>query len=139
MPIRMIPTHWKSFSLVVDGRHCSPLSTLKLPVSYLVARMTLANAKLFSSLSSLFPQKKTKANARSNPPPTSSFNNLGIDSPAFAGPSTESSAPPSGPDSVGAGAGAGAGGGRERVCPHCTFVNEHGGSDCEICGLPLDG
>ncbi|KIR82129.1 nuclear protein localization protein 4 [Cryptococcus gattii EJB2] len=87
-------------------------------------------------------------NGRSNPPPTSSFNNLGIDSPSFTGPpggggsGTESSAPPSGPGSVGAGAGAGAGASassRERVCPHCTFVNEHGGGDCEICGLPLDG
>ncbi|KAH7924017.1 polyubiquitin-tagged protein recognition complex, Npl4 component [Leucogyrophana mollusca] len=34
------------------------------------------------------------------------------------------------------GAGA-AGGSRIRVCPHCTFENEHGGSDCEVCGLPL--
>ncbi|KAI0274867.1 polyubiquitin-tagged protein recognition complex Npl4 component [Gloeopeniophorella convolvens] len=24
-----------------------------------------------------------------------------------------------------------------RVCPHCTFENSHGGSDCEVCGLPL--
>ncbi|KZT44498.1 polyubiquitin-tagged protein recognition complex, Npl4 component [Sistotremastrum suecicum HHB10207 ss-3] len=24
-----------------------------------------------------------------------------------------------------------------RVCPHCTFENVHGGSDCEVCGLPL--
>ncbi|KAH7914485.1 NPL4 family-domain-containing protein [Hygrophoropsis aurantiaca] len=24
-----------------------------------------------------------------------------------------------------------------RICPHCTFENEHGGSDCEVCGLPL--
>lgn len=24
-----------------------------------------------------------------------------------------------------------------RVCPHCTFENEHGGNDCVICGLPL--
>lgn len=24
-----------------------------------------------------------------------------------------------------------------RVCPHCTFENEPGGSDCVICGLPL--
>jgi nuclear protein localization family protein 4 len=24
-----------------------------------------------------------------------------------------------------------------RVCPHCTFENESGGSDCAICGLPL--
>lgn len=23
-----------------------------------------------------------------------------------------------------------------RVCPHCTFENDHGG-DCEVCGLPL--
>ncbi|KAI0073419.1 hypothetical protein K474DRAFT_1686211 [Panus rudis PR-1116 ss-1] len=26
-----------------------------------------------------------------------------------------------------------------RVCPHCTFVNSHGGSDCEVYGLPLNG
>lgn len=24
-----------------------------------------------------------------------------------------------------------------RICPHCTFENDHGGSDCEVCGLPL--
>ncbi|KAK2462019.1 hypothetical protein APHAL10511_006482 [Amanita phalloides] len=24
-----------------------------------------------------------------------------------------------------------------KVCPHCTFENEAGGSDCMICGLPL--
>jgi nuclear protein localization family protein 4 len=24
-----------------------------------------------------------------------------------------------------------------RICPHCTFENEHGGTDCEVCGLPL--
>ena len=24
-----------------------------------------------------------------------------------------------------------------RTCPHCTFENSHGGSDCEVCGLPL--
>ncbi|EKM60763.1 uncharacterized protein PHACADRAFT_246881 [Phanerochaete carnosa HHB-10118-sp] len=24
-----------------------------------------------------------------------------------------------------------------RICPHCTFENTHGGTDCEICGLPL--
>ncbi|KIR37157.1 nuclear protein localization protein 4 [Cryptococcus deuterogattii MMRL2647] len=88
---------------------------------------------------------EVSSNGRSNPPPTSSFNNLGIDSPSFTGPSgggsaTGSSAPPSGPGSVGAGAGASASASsRERICPHCTFVNEHGGSDCEICGLPLDG
>lgn len=26
---------------------------------------------------------------------------------------------------------------RTRICPHCTFENEHGGTDCEVCGLPL--
>lgn len=24
-----------------------------------------------------------------------------------------------------------------RICPHCTFENTHGGSDCEVCVLPL--
>lgn len=24
-----------------------------------------------------------------------------------------------------------------RICPHCTLENDHGGSDCIICGLPL--
>ncbi|KAJ7101003.1 NPL4 family-domain-containing protein [Mycena crocata] len=24
-----------------------------------------------------------------------------------------------------------------RVCPHCTFENAHGGTDCDVCGLPL--
>ncbi|KZW02624.1 polyubiquitin-tagged protein recognition complex, Npl4 component [Exidia glandulosa HHB12029] len=33
--------------------------------------------------------------------------------------------------------GASAGGSRSRTCPHCTFENTHGGSDCEVCGLPL--
>ena len=26
-----------------------------------------------------------------------------------------------------------------RTCPHCTFVNEPGVTDCEVCGLPLNG
>lgn len=42
-------------------------------------------------------------------------------------------------ESGGQGNGFAAGGANERVCPHCTFVNAHGGSDCEICGLPLQG
>lgn len=25
-----------------------------------------------------------------------------------------------------------------KICPHCTFENDHGGSDCEVCGLPLN-
>jgi nuclear protein localization family protein 4 len=24
-----------------------------------------------------------------------------------------------------------------RICPHCTYENTHGGTDCEVCGLPL--
>ncbi|TDL28765.1 polyubiquitin-tagged protein recognition complex, Npl4 component [Rickenella mellea] len=31
----------------------------------------------------------------------------------------------------------GSGGMGVRICPHCTFENTHGGSDCEVCGLPL--
>jgi nuclear protein localization family protein 4 len=41
--------------------------------------------------------------------------------------------------STGAGTGGGGGGGGIRICPHCTFENTHGGTDCEICGLPLEG
>ncbi|CAE6452256.1 unnamed protein product [Rhizoctonia solani] len=26
-----------------------------------------------------------------------------------------------------------------RPCPHCTFVNEPGATDCDVCGLPLSG
>ncbi|KAG9102836.1 nuclear protein localization protein 4 [Ceratobasidium sp. 370] len=29
--------------------------------------------------------------------------------------------------------------GGPRPCPHCTFVNEPGRTDCEICSLPLSG
>lgn len=32
---------------------------------------------------------------------------------------------------------AGGSSGGVRICPHCTFENAHGGSDCEVCGLPL--
>ncbi|KAM0746514.1 polyubiquitin-tagged protein recognition complex, Npl4 component [Meredithblackwellia eburnea MCA 4105] len=38
-----------------------------------------------------------------------------------------------------AGGGAGGSGGGMVVCPHCTFENNPGTSDCEICGLPLAG
>lgn len=31
----------------------------------------------------------------------------------------------------------GAASGGIKICPHCTFENTHGGSDCEVCGLPL--
>jgi len=42
----------------------------------------------------------------------------------------------------GSGAGLGAdpelaGGGDVKQCPHCTFMNEAGASDCDVCGLPL--
>jgi nuclear protein localization protein 4 homolog len=31
-----------------------------------------------------------------------------------------------------------AGGARsKKVCPHCTFENEAGATDCDVCGLPL--
>jgi nuclear protein localization family protein 4 len=32
----------------------------------------------------------------------------------------------------------GGGGGGIRICPHCTFENTGAGTDCEVCGLPLD-
>jgi nuclear protein localization family protein 4 len=35
-------------------------------------------------------------------------------------------------------AGGGGGGGGIRICPHCTFENTGAGTDCEVCGLPLD-
>ncbi|EJD55096.1 polyubiquitin-tagged protein recognition complex, Npl4 component [Auricularia subglabra TFB-10046 SS5] len=35
------------------------------------------------------------------------------------------------------GSGGASGSGGSRTCPHCTFENTHGGSDCEVCGLPL--
>lgn len=53
--------------------------------------------------------------------PQDAFDAMGIDSPRPGG-----------------GDGGGDVGG-ERICPHCTFVNEGSGSDCEICGLPLSG
>ncbi|GAA5975266.1 hypothetical protein JCM5350_000215 [Sporobolomyces pararoseus] len=37
------------------------------------------------------------------------------------------------------GGGGGGGGGGMQVCPHCTFENNPGVQDCEICGLPLSG
>jgi nuclear protein localization family protein 4 len=40
-------------------------------------------------------------------------------------------------DRAAAGDASGAGG--IRICPHCTFENPPGGgTDCEVCGLPLD-
>lgn len=37
----------------------------------------------------------------------------------------------------GAGGGGGGGGGGNVVCPHCTFENEPGSRDCDVCGLPI--
>ena len=28
-------------------------------------------------------------------------------------------------------------GGGIKICPHCTYENTHGGTDCDVCGLPL--
>lgn len=33
--------------------------------------------------------------------------------------------------------GGGAASGRKKVCPHCTFENDAGATDCDVCGLPL--
>ena len=38
---------------------------------------------------------------------------------------------------AGGGGGPSGGAGGIRICPHCTFENDHGGTDCEVCGLPL--
>ena len=71
--------------------------------------------------------------------PSAAFDAMGIDSP----PVTSSRA--SGGDHVPSAGGsfvdlgAASGGAAEKVCPHCTFANEAGRTDCEICGLPLDG
>lgn len=31
------------------------------------------------------------------------------------------------------------GGGGTVTCPHCTFENMAGSTDCDVCGLPLSG
>jgi len=25
----------------------------------------------------------------------------------------------------------------KKICPHCTFENQPGATDCDVCGLPL--
>ncbi|WWC86305.1 nuclear protein localization protein 4 [Kwoniella dendrophila CBS 6074] len=73
-------------------------------------------------------------------PPSRAFGELGIDSPHTAGSATDLSSlgnPPESTPSVPASGGASAS--TERACPHCTYVNEPGRSDCDVCGLPLDG
>jgi nuclear protein localization family protein 4 len=39
-------------------------------------------------------------------------------------------------DMAGAEDNAGGGGGGMLVCPHCTYENEPGAMDCDVCGLP---
>jgi len=29
-------------------------------------------------------------------------------------------------------------GGGKKFCPHCTFENDAGATDCDVCGLPLN-
>jgi nuclear protein localization family protein 4 len=62
-----------------------------------------------------------------NETPSAAFEGMGIDSPHGQ---TDASA---------AGGGGGGDSGGERICPHCTYINEPGSSDCEVCGLPLSG
>ncbi|OCF30407.1 hypothetical protein I316_07935 [Kwoniella heveanensis BCC8398] len=93
-------------------------------------------------------------------PPMSAFEHMGIDSPhgvsqsdfpslgAPVGGSNpagltsgggDGGAPSAGGSGGGGGGGGSGGASGPRTCPHCTFVNEPGTSDCDICGLPLDG
>lgn len=55
----------------------------------------------------------------------------------FAGMGIGSSS--SSPAAAGSGTGTpgGADAGGPKACPHCTFINEAGATDCDVCGLPL--
>lgn len=44
-----------------------------------------------------------------------------------------------GDNATAAGGGGGNDAGGMQVCPHCTFENNPGAQDCDICGLPLSG
>ncbi|WVR05934.1 nuclear protein localization protein 4 [Kwoniella sp. DSM 27419] len=72
-------------------------------------------------------------------PPSSAFEHMGIESPSHASGTDLASRGVTGLDTPTPSATAAGSGSAERICPHCTFVNEHGRSDCDICGLPLDG
>lgn len=61
------------------------------------------------------------------------FSQMGIASPQRSG--TGASTPATG----GAGAAAAAEASGPKACPHCTFINEPGNTDCDVCGLPLNG
>jgi len=57
--------------------------------------------------------------------------------PSFGGSHMDDDIPPEIFDQIAADSGGGASSAGIRICPHCTFENTHGGSDCEVCGLPL--
>lgn len=69
--------------------------------------------------------------------PTPQFGQMGIDSPPRQGGSGSGSGMQATSDN-GGGHEADIGGGA-KVCPHCTFENDTGASDCDMCGLPLSG
>jgi nuclear protein localization family protein 4 len=71
--------------------------------------------------SSAPPSRSNGASNGRSETPLAAFEGMGITSPADTS------------------SGGGSGGGGPKTCPHCTFVNENGGGDCEICGLPLSG
>lgn len=60
------------------------------------------------------------AEATAAEPSTDSFDRMGIDSPGTGGATTP--AIDAGP----------------KACPHCTYINEVGATDCDVCGLPLN-
>lgn len=75
------------------------------------------------------------------------FDRMGIASPATGspgpagsgsglntGPGTGTGTPAIPDDDIGGAAG---GGGGQKACPHCTFINDAGATDCDVCGLPL--
>lgn len=92
---------------------------------------TLADSIATVSSASRSDTRQTKG-GRADPgvthTPTPQFGQMGIAS------------PPRDSDTATAGGNAAGSSGTSQVeCPHCTFVNEPGATDCEICGLPLAG
>lgn len=70
---------------------------------------------------------------------TAQFDRMGIASPGSGSPSAAASANASHP---GTGPASGTGtpaeeAGAGKACPHCTYINEPGATDCDVCGLPL--
>ncbi|EIW72439.1 hypothetical protein TREMEDRAFT_58601 [Tremella mesenterica DSM 1558] len=85
---------------------------------------------LLTIVESSFTEASTPPQSNTSSIPSAAFDRMGIDSP-LPNNSTAST------NGTGVGAGTGVGGGGEKICPHCTFVNEAGKTDCDICGLPL--